>query len=78
MSQLARHPSRDDVPRGWVILLIGLLMVLYLACSKESPNSPPPTTQEADCVGCHTNKDLLVATAEEDTSSGSEGPAGET
>ena len=58
--------------------IIAALIIFVIACSEDdsAPTQPgAPTTNIADCIGCHTDGDMLVATAIEDTSSST--PSGE-
>ena len=45
--------------------------MIMLGCSedKSSPTAPeqPVSDTDADCIGCHTNQDMLMSTAIEDT-----------
>ena len=53
-----------------LIAIIAAVCIMVIACSEDdsAPTQPGETTTDiADCIGCHTNSDMLVATAIEDT-----------
>jgi len=51
----------------WVVLffLVAALLALLAGCSSNDGGTRPKTaeTLTADCVGCHTDRDMLEATA---------------
>jgi hypothetical protein len=58
--------------------VIAALIIFVIACSEDdsAPTQPcPPGDNIADCIGCHTDGDMLEATAIEDTTAST--PSGE-
>ncbi len=45
-----------------VLLLLLLLTLLATGCAAEAP--PPCTAEQSYCVTCHSDKDMLIATAD--------------
>lgn len=61
----------------FLLLLVAAAVAIFAGCAVDNDGGPRPITGlAADCKGCHTDKDMLIATAAPDTSSGTE-PSGE-
>lgn len=51
-------------------LLFSLAVIQFFGCAGErGADVGPSSAERSDCVGCHTDKAMIVATAKEDDSS---------
>jgi|APLow6443716910_1056828.scaffolds.fasta_scaffold308258_2 hypothetical protein len=56
-----------------LFLLVVAALAIFAGCAVDNDGGTRPITGlAADCKGCHTDKDMLVASAAPDTSTGSE------
>lgn len=54
-----------------LLFLLPILLLLLIGCGdNDDGTGVVAATDRGDCVGCHTSKDMLVATTAPDTSSG--------
>ncbi len=65
--------------KAYKLLTLSLSMagvVLLLGCSEENEdsNSIQASRAESDCIGCHTNQEMLIATMSPDTTPEPENP----
>lgn len=67
-----------NVPLFGFLSLVFLFAITWFGCGSDGGSDPAsPSSDRSDCVGCHTDKAMILATAEEDTTT-SGGDAGET
>ena len=83
MKTTGRRYYKNDGIRSFMklfisyILVVSLLVILALGCSRSyDPVDDSHVALTSGCVSCHTDKEMIIATATIDTTS-SEGDTGE-
>ncbi len=54
--------------------MAGLVFLLGCTEENEDSNSTEASQAESDCIGCHTNQEMLIATMSPDTTPEPENP----
>lgn len=59
-----------------LLALSGAVLMLCGGCSKDDDDSSPTASdlEQSDCLGCHTNQNMLIATMAPDTTPEPEDP----
>ncbi len=69
---LRAHP-RVALVATILLLLAAATVAIFAGCAVDNDGGIRPNGNlAADCKGCHTDKEMLIATAAPDTSTGSE------